>query len=48
MKIKTGTACGQPLFFDLPALLLQPSRERGVGWTSGKLGVVLYSPQTLL
>ena len=48
MQIKQGLPAGSPCFFDLPALLLLPSRERGVGWTSGKLGVVLYSPQTLV
>ena len=48
MQTKTGTARGQPLFFDLPALLLQPSRERGVGGASGKLDVVLRSPLTLV
>ena len=31
MQIKQGLPAGSPCFFDLPALLLQPSRERGVG-----------------
>ena len=38
MQIKTGTARGQPLFFDLPALLLQPSRT-GHRRASGQAGV---------
>ena len=38
MKIKTGAARGQPLFFDLPALQLQPNRGAGRRWADRQAG----------